>query len=261
MSTVLTVAAQFAPSASAQANRDFIADTVAGNPDARLIVFPEYSAWFDSRPHNWAQGAQPIDGEFVTFLHGLVRGTDRVIVAGFIESEGDRLFNSIVAVAASGIVAHYRKIHLYDAFGHRESDWLTAGDAEAQPAIFSVGDLVCGIQTCYDIRFPEVSRRLIDAGAHVLIVPSDWVPGEGKSLAWNTLTTARAIENVAYLVASNHGAPTGTGESRIVSPVGLGTELSEGASTVSAVLDVDVVLAARDRNPALSLRRYAIAPR
>lgn len=102
---------------------------------------------------------------------------------------------------------------------------------------------------------------MIDAGAEVLIVPSDWVPGEGKSLAWNTLTTARAIENVAYLVAANHAAPSGTGESRVVSPLGVGTELAAGATVVSAVLDRDQVAAARERNPALALRRFGIIPR
>ncbi|MEY4458295.1 MAG: hypothetical protein RIS25_888 [Actinomycetota bacterium] len=261
MPTVNTVAAQFAPSADVQSNLEFISRTVSEHPDAQLFVFPEYSAWFHPDPRSWGEGAQSVDGDFVASLVGLVAGSDRVIVAGFIEIAGEHLFNAVVAVSSAGVLAHYRKLHLYDAFGHRESDWLSAGDAAEAPAVFTVGGLVCGIQTCYDIRFPEVSRRLIDAGAEVLIVPSDWVPGEGKSLAWNTLTTARAIENVAYLVAANHAAPSGTGESRVVSPLGVGTELAEGATVVSAVLDRDQVAAARERNPALALRRFGIIPR
>ncbi|MEY5017628.1 MAG: hypothetical protein RL431_677 [Actinomycetota bacterium] len=261
MSTVHTVAAQFAPNADAQSNLAFISRTVSENPDAQLVVFPEYSAWFHPDPRTWRNGAQPVGGEFVASLGALVSGSDRVIVAGFIELADDKLFNAVVAVSSAGVLAHYRKLHLYDAYGHRESDWLSAGDPADGPSVFTVGGLVCGIQTCYDIRFPEVSRRLIDAGAEVLIVPSDWVPGDGKSLAWNTLTTARAIENVAYLVAANHAAPSGTGESRIVSPLGVGAELAAGEAVVSAVLDRDEVVAARERNPALALRRFDTAPR
>ena len=261
MTTVVTVAAQFAPTADFAANRAFIAATVAEHPTARVFVFPEYSAWFDPRPSEWASAAQSLDGEFVAFLGELVQGGDAVIVAGFIERAGSSLYNSVVAVSADGVQAHYRKVHLYDAFGHRESGWLSSGDATAEPAVFSVGDLTFGIHTCYDIRFPEASRRLIDAGASVLIVPSDWVPGDGKSLAWNTLTTARAIENVAYVVAANHAPPSGTGESRIVSPSGAAVELNEGESVVLCELDSAVVAAARERNPALALRRYTVSPR
>lgn len=261
MTTVVTVAAQFAPSADCAKNQAFIAATVAAHPTARVLVFPEYSAWYDPRPAEWASAAQPLDGEFVTFLDDLVHGTDVVIVAGFIERDGSNLYNTVVAVSADGVLAHYRKVHLYDAFGQRESDWLGSGNPAADPAVFAIGDLTFGIHTCYDLRFPEASRRLVDAGASVLIVPSDWVPGDGKSLAWNTLTSARAIENVAYVVAANHAPPSGTGETRIVSPSGVAVELNAGESVVLCELDSTVVAAARERNPALELRRYTVSPR
>jgi predicted amidohydrolase len=106
-----------------------------------------------------------------------------------------------------------------------------------------------------------VSRRLIDAGATVLAVPSDWVPGEHKSHHWRTLLTARAIENIAWTVAANHAAPSGIGESLVVDP--LGTVVIEAGKTdfvCDVTLDPDSVAHARLANPALAARRYGVAP-
>jgi predicted amidohydrolase len=118
-----------------------------------------------------------------------------------------------------------------------------------------------GVQTCYDLRFPEVSRRLVDAGATVLAIPADWVPGPHKSEHWQTLVRARAIENIAWVIAANHAESSGIGESMVIDPLG---EVIIEASTGEIVLDVvlysDTVLAARRSNPALRNRRYGVAP-
>ena len=80
--------------------------------------------------------------------------------------------NAVVAVDGHGELAGtYRKVHLYDAFGHRESDRLVPGPADAPPLVVEVGGLTFGVLTCYDLRFPESARRLVDAGAQVLVVP------------------------------------------------------------------------------------------
>src|SRR5690606_7712975 len=101
-----------------------------------------------------------------------------------------------------------------------ESKWIAPGDLEA-PQLFEVAGLKVGLQTCYDLRFPEVSRTLVDAGADVLAVPSEWVRGPLKEHHWRTLVTARALENTVYVAAADHPAPIGAGNSMVVDPMGV----------------------------------------
>jgi predicted amidohydrolase len=150
---------------------------------------------------------------------------------------------------------------LYDAFGSLESSVVTAGDPAEPPLIVEVNGWAIGVQTCYDLRFPEVSRRLVDAGATVLAIPADWVPGPHKSEHWQTLVRARAIENVAWVIAANHAESSGIGESMVIDPLGeVIIEASTGEIVLDVVLDPDTVLAARRSNPALRNRRYGVVP-
>ncbi|MEZ5190920.1 MAG: nitrilase-related carbon-nitrogen hydrolase [Schumannella sp.] len=111
------------------------------------------------------------------------------IVAGMIEKVPDdekRVANTLVALSDEGdLVAHYRKMHLYDAFGMRESDWVVAGPLDQTP-VFPWRGFTVGLQTCYDVRFPEVTRRLVDAGADLVVLPAEWVRGPLKEAHWRT---------------------------------------------------------------------------
>ena len=110
--------------------------------------------------------------------------------------------------------------------------------------------------TCYDLRFPEHARALVDAGADVLVAPSAWVAGERKVDHWRTLVRARAIENTAYVVAVAQPGPRYTGHSMVVDPLGdILVEAGEGPETLSATLDHEVVERARRTNPSLANRR------
>ena len=101
----------------------------------------------------------------------------------------------------------------------------------------------------------------MDAGATVLAVPADWVPGPLKSEHWRTLLAARAIENVSWVIASNHAEATGIGESMIIDPLGVSVaEAGTGEAIRTATLDADAVLMARRTNPALRNRRYGVQP-
>src|SRR5690554_4889564 len=167
--------AQFAPTADSAANRDAVAKlaTLASHRGARLVVFPEYSSFFlPELGQSSVDAAEPLDGAFVSALSAVAIELDIFIVAGMLErASSDRAYNTAVAVAPLGdVVARYRKLHLYDAFGQKESDWIAAGEID-EPQTFAVDDLTIGLQTCYDLRFPEVSRRLVDAGANVIAVP------------------------------------------------------------------------------------------
>lgn len=223
--------------------------------DADLIVLPEASARdFGRAGSDLAPYAEPLDGPFVTGL-GKVAG-DAVVVAGMFEVAPDetRPFNTVVAVHAGGLAARYRKIHLYDSFGHRESTQLTGGEIE--PALIEVAGLRVGLMTCYDLRFPELGRALVDAGAEVLVVPSAWVAGERKIDHWRTLLRARAIENTTYVVGAGQAGPKYVGHSMVVAPDGdVLVEAGDGPENISAELTMERLAAVRRVNPSLANRR------
>lgn len=263
-STAIAVA-QFAPTADTAANLEVIEQlsAVASARGAALVVFPEYSSYFvDPFDDSLAHGAQDIDGDFVRALTRIAAAHDMHIVAGLLErGTGTRVRNAVVAVGATGLVASYRKLHLYDAFGQRESDWVEPGEI-AEPEVFEVDGLRFGLMTCYDLRFPEVGRVLADAGAEVFLVPSEWVRGPLKEHHWRTLLHARAIENTVFVAAADHPPPLGVGGSMIVDPQGVEiASIGTGTDVAVAHLDRDAVARVRRVNPALQLRRFEVRPK
>ena len=260
-------AAQFAPGDDGDANLVSIGRLAerAAARGARLVVFPEYSSWFTPTPgEDWLAAAQPVDGPFTAALGEFADRLGVHLVAGLIERlEGKRrVANTVVAVApGEGVVARYRKLHLYDAFGQRESEWVAPGDV-TDPETFAVGDIRFGLQTCYDVRFPEVTRRIVDAGADVVCMPAEWVRGPLKEAHWRTLTTARALENTAYVVAADHAPPIGAGNSMIVDPMGVElATVGEQEDVALAWVSAERIAAVRRLNPALALRRFAVTER
>jgi len=258
---------QFASGDDTAANLARVGDLVkqAASAGARLLVLPEYSMFtvpvMDDR---FVATAEPLDGRFVTELGHLAQTHDIHIVAGMNETitGEDRIHNTVVAMAPHrSIVATYRKIHLYDAFGYRESDMVQAGPL-ATPETFQVDGITFGIQTCYDLRFPEVTRTIVDAGADVLLLPAAWMAGPLKEDHWTTLVRARAIENTIYVAAADQNAPVGSGASIVVDPMGVVIAgLGEREGVAVAEIDPARLSAVRAKNPALTLRRYTVVPR
>ena len=157
-------------------------------------------------------------------------------------------------MARGRVSAAYRKVHLYDSFGFRESDRLTAGAIE--PCLFDLDGFRVGLMTCYDLRFPELSRLLVAEGAEVVVVPAAWVAGERKVDHWRTLVRARAIENTAYVVAAGQPGPRYTGHSMVVDPWGdVLVEAGTEPGSLRAELVRDVLEEARRTNPSLANRR------
>ncbi|MDO9589977.1 MAG: carbon-nitrogen hydrolase family protein [Microcella sp.] len=231
---------------------------------AGLVAFPEYSSYFTPKlGPDWVAAAEPLDGPFVEGLGDLASETGAVIVAGFVETGTvpNRFRNTIVAVDPGGsLLSVSRKLHLYDAFGAKESDWAEPGALEP-PRLFDAVGLRVGIQTCYDLRFPEVTRRLVDAGAELVLVPSEWVAGPGKVHAWTTLITARAIENTVYLAAADHIPPIGVGHSMIVDARGeMLASIESATDAVVAPVSRAHLDEVRRINPALQLRRFGVVP-
>lgn len=260
----LLAVAQFAPVDDSVANLVSMRSLAqsAVRRGATLVVFPEYSSWFapEMGPH-WAAAAQSLDGPFVSGLGELARELGVHLVAGIVESTPDpaRVSNTLVAVGPDGTLQSvYRKLHLYDAFGARESEWILAGDI-TEPQLFDWEGFTVGLQTCYDIRFPEVSRRLVDFGANLVLVPAEWVRGPLKESHWRTLLTARALENTIYVAGADHAPPVGVGNSMVVDPMGVElVTIGEGTGVAVAELTNDRIDDVRSINPALALRRFSV---
>ncbi|HLS79026.1 MAG TPA: carbon-nitrogen hydrolase family protein [Nocardia sp.] len=259
---------QFTPGADAAANLAALGDHVraAAGRGARVVIAPEYAMHAVRRlDQRVLPAAQPLDGPFVTGLTALARETGVFLVAGMIETGSagpERIRNTLVAVDPAGeLVAVYRKVHLYDAFGHKESDVVEPGPL-TEPPTFSADGLTIGLQTCFDLRFPEGFRRLAAAGAHLIAVPAQWIPGQGKVDQWTTLLRARAIENTVYLAAADQAEPLGSGSSMIIDPAGVVlAELGDAPGVLTATAELDRLTAVRGRNPSLSLRRFEIIER
>jgi len=241
----------------------------AARARADVVVLPEYASAFDPRGVG-VELAEPLDGPFVSTLredaaaHGLAVVAGTTVPGGEPGADGQpRAHNVVVAVDAGGRLAGvYRKVHLYDAFGHRESQRLAPGPVDAPPLVLDVAGLCFGVLTCYDLRFPESARRLVDAGADVLLVPAAWASGDLKAMHWRTLAVARAIENTAAVVAVGQAGRGVVGRSLVVGPDGVvGLELDDDPQVRTVDLDADELRSVRERNPSLAHRRYAVVPR
>jgi len=175
---------QLASSTDSAANRALVEARLAGlDGSSDLVVMPEATMHdFGTPDHDLASAAEPLDGPFVATLAEQARRLDATVVAGMFErpgldGRGDLPFNTLVVVASDGsLAATYRKIHLYDSFGYRESERLSAGGVE--PVVIDVAGVRTGLMTCYDLRFPEMGRALVDAGAELFVVPAAWVAGD-----------------------------------------------------------------------------------
>lgn len=265
--TELRVAlAQFAPHPHSAANVVAITALAkeAHASGARVLVLPEYSqAFVPGGGDSWAEVAEELDGEFVTALTALCSQLDGlVIIAGvLVRVPDERPRNTIVAIGPDGVLARAEKLHLYDAFGVEESGSVSPGGIEPVH-ILDLGGLRWGFLACYDIRFPEVARRLVDAGATCLVVPAQWFPGEHKVEHWKTLLGARAVESQCFVLAAGHPSPHGIGHSRAIDPWGVTLgHASEDAELVVVSLNVDVVEAVRAANPMAGARRFDVIPR
>jgi deaminated glutathione amidase len=234
-------------------NRERLAELTPEGSD--LVVFPEaFARDFGEPGADLSSAAEPVDGPFATEVARVAEERGTTVLAGMFERADDprRPVNTLVLRGAAR--ADYRKIHLYDSFGYRESDSITAG-----PLTTTVVDLAgfkVGLMTCYDLRFPELARALVADGAEVLVVPAAWVAGPRKVDHWTTLARARAIENTAYVVGVGQPGPRYTGHSIVVDPLGeVLAEAGEKPETLSVTLDPATVAEARRTNPSLANRR------
>jgi len=229
---------------------------------ADLAVFPE--ATMIRFGTELAAAAEPLDGPFVTALREAARQRGTAIIAGVFEPADDgRVYNTSVAIDADGeLTGSYRKIHLFDAFGDLESERVAPGSS---PVVVDIAGVRVGLITCYDIRFPELARALVDQGAEVLVVIAAWGQGTFKEEHWTTLVRARAIENTTWVVAVDKApdrdrpklsGPTGVGRSLLIDPMGV-VHADLGPFPGVRVQDLDLAVTDKVRRllPSLSHRR------
>jgi deaminated glutathione amidase len=240
--------------------RDALREAGAGG--AELALFPEATmVRFGS---DLRAAAEPLDGAFCTGLAAACAGAGVAAVAGVFEPSADgRVHNTAVAFSGSGdLVASYRKLHLFDALGQRESDLVAPGD---DVVVTSLAGVTVGLQICYDIRFPELTRALAIGGASLVTVSAAWQAGLFKEEHWVTLLRARAIENTIWVAAVGQvpdagakptRAPTGVGRSMLIDPLGV-VRCDLGPSAGVAVVDADMSLVETVRStlPSLANRR------
>jgi predicted amidohydrolase len=256
--------AQFTANLDPGVNREEIrkltADAASGG--AELVVFPEAAARDFGKPGEpLAPVAEPLDGPFSDTLANLARKHRMLIVAGMLESiEGSstHVHNTVIAMGPDGdLLGAYRKLHLFDAFGQRESARIRPGDGDT--LLFQHGGFAFGVLTCYDLRFPELARVLVDQGAGVLLVPAAWFQGPLKEDHWVTLARARAIENTSYLLGSDQVGNVYCGRSLVVDPLGVVVAaLGDRPGVAVAEIGAERLAEVRASVPSLQHRRFTV---
>ncbi|WP_328856846.1 carbon-nitrogen hydrolase family protein [Williamsia herbipolensis] len=265
--------AQVSTGTDPHANLDIVAGRTrqAAESGAELVVFPEATMCRFGVP--LAPVAEPLDGPWATSVCAIAAEAATTVVVGmFTPADAAngraRVRNTLLVAGPDGSATSYDKIHLYDAYGFRESDTVAAGSA---PTTISVAGHTVGLATCYDIRFPELFTALADDGAELIVVPASWGAGPGKRRQWRVLAQARALDSSTVVAAvgqalpddpatATSSAPTGIGNSVLVDPFGeLMAEYGEHEHLGVHDVDLERVEAARAAIGVLANRRLAPA--
>jgi deaminated glutathione amidase len=250
------------------ANRDAAAALVgqAAAAGAQLVALPEYFCLLGRQDTDkLALAEAPGDGPIQAFLSGLARQHGLWLVGGTLPlktAHADQVLNRCCVFAPDGSqAAHYDKIHLfaYDNGRERydEGRTLCAG---SEPVALQAGALRVGLSICYDLRFPELYRALMDPPCDVIVVPAAFTHTTGQA-HWELLLRARAVENQCYVLASAQGGRHENGRrtwghSMVVDPWGevLAVQ-AEGPGVVLADVDTARLAQVRRQLPALAHRR------
>lgn len=257
---------------------------LAKNAHADLIVFPEaFMGPYDDERMCYVNEPEPLEGTFSKTIDSMAAEYGIWVVYTITEShpQGCSPFNTAILTDPEGNKQGiYRKIHLFDAQGYRESDRLSAGDRIASPIETTLGSI--GLAICYDVRFPELSRIEALNGCQLMLFPSAWVSGQGKVSQWETLLRARAIENGMFVAGVSRSDPGYIGDSCVFAPDGtllargektpwadmpkvmidpemhkptVASETCEYEALIIADIDLDRINTVRESTPALQHRR------
>jgi predicted amidohydrolase len=226
----------------------------ARQKDARLAVLPEM--WSTGYDYKRLAALAEETPRVISALRQLTAELEMVVVGSLAEKEGGTIYNTAWVIDRGEVAGSYRKLHLFSTMG--EDRFLGAGDRTLVVPT-SVGRL--GVAICYDLRFPELFRKLALEGAEILCMPAEWP--KPRQEHWRTLLRARAIENQLFVAAANCCGPQGKldffGMSLLISP--RGDILAEGGETeteLTALFDFEEMATYRFQIPCFRDRRPEI---
>jgi predicted amidohydrolase len=271
MSTELKISVgQFATGEDKEASLNAVRKLAkdAADEGARVLVLPESAMYHrvTASVEEAVAEAEPLDGKFAQEILKLSKQYGLFIAAGMSIPAGEgrdqkRAVNVLLLADKGEFVHSYEKIHLYDAFKHKESETVQPGDD--LPPVVDIDGHKVGFAICYDLRFPELFRILADEGAEAICLSAAWVKGIMKEDHWLTLLRARAIENTAYVFASGDVSDVSVGRSVIYDPLGLqlGDAGEQKDTNISANVNSQRVDEVRRTVPSLANRRIAVSHR
>jgi predicted amidohydrolase len=237
-----------------------VAGVVRAQAGVDLVVLPEL--WLPGAfgYHQLEPSAAALPGPAISAVASAAREIGAFVLAGtVVEIDEGKLHNTAVLLGPTGEIVHsYRKVHLFG-FDHGEAVMLTAG---TDVSTYPIGDFATmAMTTCYDIRFPELYRLFVDAGAELVIVPAGWPAARLDH--WLLLLRARAVENQLFVIGCNQvGTQEGVvlgGHSLVVDPWGR-IVAEAGAEEEIVTVDIDLALVAKTRAefPVLRDRRLGM---
>ncbi|MBZ6248914.1 carbon-nitrogen family hydrolase [Streptomyces olivaceus] len=239
-----------------EARRVRVAALVRAQAGADLVVLPELWTTGAFAFEEFGTAAEPLRGPTHEAMAAAASDTGAWLHAGSVPERGPdgRLYNTSLLYSPSGdLAASYRKIHRFG-FDKGEAVLMGAGH---EPVTVRLPETTVGVATCYDLRFPELFRTLVDAGAETFVVPAGWP--ERRRSHWTLLAQARAVENQAFVLACGtagaHAGVPQAGHSIVVDP--WGEVLAQaGAGEEVLTVEFDPARAARTREqfPALKDR-------
>ena len=239
--------------------------TKAAKARAKFIVLPEVFN-FRGNLNEAAKASEPIPGYSTNFISSLAKKYKVWILIGSLMEcvrAGVKPYNTSILINPQGkIIVKYRKIHLFDIrLKGKEILESKRNQAGKNPKLVQVDKTKVGLSICYDLRFPELYRQYSKKGAEILCIPSSFTKPTGEA-HWHTLIKARAIENLAYVIApaqagiGSAGIKT-FGHSLIVDPWGkiLAEGPANGETVIFADIDLDYLKKIRKNLPALEHRK------
>ncbi|MFN4045894.1 MAG: carbon-nitrogen hydrolase family protein [Acidilobaceae archaeon] len=227
---------------------------------ADIIVFPEYSMLDPTglEPTLIYESSETLDGGWVRFFRDLASTRDSCIVSTLFERsrEPPRVYNSVVVLNRGGeLLGVYRKTHLFDILGYRESSFTAPGDKLFDPV--NACGVRLGLAVCFEIRYPEIFRVQALRGAELVVVPAAWYRGPLKEETLGVLARARAHENNLYVAVAAQYGDNFTGRSVLVDPMGVAVvDAGSGEKIVEAIVDTEIVYRVRARMPLLELAKW-----
>lgn len=252
---------QAAPRSSKRETLKVVGRLLDSTREPSIIVTPEYLMLDPTglpRERVYEE-SESVDGEWIGFFRDKAKELGSCLAATFFEKAGGgRVYNSLAFIDRNGsVLAVYRKTHLFDAYGYRESSFTAPGDKLFEPVDF------CGVKVgaaiCFEIRFPEIFRAQALKGAQIIIVPAAWYRGPLKEETLRFLAQARAHENTVFLIVASNAGSNFVGRSMVVDPMGVvRADLGPGEKYEEHELDLGELEEARRILPVLALRRPSL---